>query len=149
MPQALKFFEETAPTMPSYLRYVAPTGIARLALYMNPDDFLPIAEKGTYTEENLKMTKAITAWKGYNENIVDEANEINNNIDKTIDITFPSNIPLMIFTTKDETANKGAKTNITFYNTQLDTGVSNKLITMEGHHYLHWKNYKEMSDQKN
>ena len=47
LPQALEYFGETVPTMPKYLSYVAPTGIARLALYLTPDNFLPISEKGT------------------------------------------------------------------------------------------------------
>ena len=42
------------------------------------------------------MTKAISAWKGNNKNVVDEANEINNNIDKTDDMKFHSNMPVFI-----------------------------------------------------
>ena len=53
-PQALGYFRESAPTMPKVLSVVAPVGIARLALYISPDDFLPIAEEGTYSKENLK-----------------------------------------------------------------------------------------------
>ncbi|MEK5325978.1 hypothetical protein [Aeribacillus sp. FSL M8-0254] len=41
LPQALEYFGELAPTMSEYMRYVSPTGIARLALYIIPDDFLP------------------------------------------------------------------------------------------------------------
>ncbi|MED1438970.1 alpha/beta hydrolase [Aeribacillus composti] len=41
LPQALEYFGESAPTMSEYMRYVSPTGIARLALYIIPDDFLP------------------------------------------------------------------------------------------------------------
>lgn len=41
LPQVLEYFGESAPTMSEYMRYVSPTGIARLALYIIPDDFLP------------------------------------------------------------------------------------------------------------
>src|SRR5690625_7977077 len=34
LPHALKYFGETSPTMPKYFSYLAPTGIARLALYI-------------------------------------------------------------------------------------------------------------------
>ncbi|RDW15523.1 hypothetical protein [Oceanobacillus chungangensis] len=64
-------------------------------------------------------------------------------------MTLPSVLPEMIFTKKDENGNEEDKSNITFLNTQLDNGESNKLVTMEGHHYLHWMNYKEVSDQVN
>ncbi|KQL33731.1 alpha/beta fold hydrolase [Psychrobacillus sp. FJAT-21963] len=146
LPQALEYFGETVPTMPKYLSYVAPTGIARLALYLTPDNFLPISEKGTYTEENLRMTKAISSWKGYNKNVVNEANEINNNIDKTIDMTFPHDLPVMIFTTKEENVNGDGKSNINFYKAQIQNIDVHNLVTIEGHHYLHWTHYMEMSE---
>lgn len=148
-PTLPQWFGEHTHTMPKYLSYVAPTGIARLALYLTPDNFLPIADKGTYTEENLRMTKAISAWKGYNKNVVNETNEINNNIDKTIDMTFPSDIPVMIFTTKEEIVNEEGKSKINFYKTQIQNIDVNKLVTIEGHHYLHWTHYKEMSEHVN
>ncbi|RDW16498.1 alpha/beta hydrolase [Oceanobacillus arenosus] len=149
LPQALEYFDESVPSMPSYLRYVAPTGIARLALYLSPDNFLPIADEDTYTEENLKMTKAISAWKGYNKNVIDEANRMKYNIETTKDMTFSPELPVMIFTTEDKNENEEVKSNATFYRTQLDTGASNKLVTMEGHHYLHWTNYEEMNEAVN
>ena len=149
LPKALEYFGETAPTMPKYFSYVAPTGIARLALYLIPDNFLPIAEEGTYTEENLKMTKAISAWKGNNKNVVDEANEIKSNIDKTVDMKFPSNMPVLFFTTKEDKVTEDGKNNVTFYETQLTNSPSSKIVTLQGHHYLHWTRYKEMSKDVN
>jgi hypothetical protein len=145
LPQALEYFGETAPTMPKYLSYVAPTGIARVVSYLIPDNILPIAEEGTYTEENLKKTKAITAWKGNNKNVVDEANEIKSNIDKTIDMKFPSDMPVLFFTTIEDKVTEDGKNNVTFYETQLTTSPASKIVTLQGHHYLHWTRYKEMS----
>jgi hypothetical protein len=148
LPQALKYFNESAPAMPNYLSYVAPTGIARVAVYLNSDDILPIAEDGTYSNENLRMTKVISSWKGYNRNVVNEANEIKENIEKTAAMVFPSDVSVMIFTTKDN-KNKEGKSKITFYRDQLDNGAENKLISFEGHHYLHWSRSKEMSEAVN
>ncbi|WP_110929582.1 alpha/beta fold hydrolase [Bacillus massiliglaciei] len=149
LPQAPAYFDEAVPIMPEYLRYAAPAGVARLALYFIPDDFLPIAPKGTYSEENLKMTKAITAWKGNNKNVVDEANEINQTIAKTENLHFPQNMPLLIFAAeKDKEAKKGQK-NVAFYETQLTNSPASKIILMNGHHYLHWTRSKEMSKEVN
>ena len=145
LPKALEYFGETAPTMPKYLSYVAPTGIARLVSYLIPDNILPITEDGTYTEENLKMTKAITAWKANNKNVVDEANEIKSNIDKTVDMRFPSDMPVLYFTTKEDKVTEDGEYNVTFYETQLTNSPASKIITLQGHHYLHWTLYKEMS----
>ncbi|MFB5285397.1 alpha/beta fold hydrolase [Peribacillus sp. Hz7] len=149
LPKALNYFGEAAPAMPQYFGFMAPTGIARLALYLIPDNFLPIAEEGIYTEENLKMTKAISAWKGNNKNVVDEANEINSNINKTVDMKFSSNMPVLFFTTKEEKVTEEGKNNVTFYETQLTNYPASKIVTLQGHHYLHWTRYKEMSKEIN
>lgn len=147
LPKALGYFGETAPTMPKYFSYVAPTGIARLALYINPESFLPIADDGTYSEENIKITKAISAWKGYNKNVVAEANEIENNIGKTVDMKFPTNMPVILLTTKEDKETEDGKNIVTFYETQLTNSPASKIVTLDGHHYLHWTLYKEISDE--
>src|SRR3954470_7210254 len=61
-------------TMPKF--HVAPTGITRLALFLIPDLFLPLAEEDIYSEENLKMTKAISVWNSFNKNVANETNNI-------------------------------------------------------------------------
>lgn len=146
-PQALEYFGESAPATPEYFRYVAPSGLARLALYIYPKGFLPVADDGTYSEENQKRTKAITAWKGYNKNIVMETNELSSNIEKTRDMTFPANMPILIFTTKEDKVTEDGKNNVTFYETQLTDNPASKIITFDGHHYLHWTHYMEMSKE--
>lgn len=149
LPKALEYFKEAPPTMPNYLSYLAPTGIARLAVNMMADNFLPIAEDGTYSKENLNITRAISAWKGYNRNVVDEANEIRNNIHKTVHMIFPSEMPVLFFTTKEERVNEEGKSNITFYETQVTNHSASKVVTLEGHHYLHWTQSKTISNHLN
>lgn len=149
LPKQLDYFDESAPTMPKYMSFLAPTGIARLAMYITPGEFLPIADEGIYSNKNLKMTKMISAWKGYNKNIVAEANEIKENVEKTIDMLFPSDLPVMIFTTKKERKTEDGKSNISFYQRTLSNLDSKKLVALEGHHYLHWNRYKVISKEVN
>ncbi|MGG4491216.1 alpha/beta hydrolase [Metabacillus idriensis] len=149
LPKAFEYFNESPPTLPKYTSFAARTGITRLALSITPDEFLPIAHKGTYSEENVKLTKTISAWKGYNQSVVNEANEIRNNIKKTKDLAFPPTIPVMIFTPDKKEANEEGRSNKTFYQTQLRNAAENKLVILEGHHYLHWTRYKELSDHVN
>lgn len=149
LPRMVEYFNESAPTMPNLMGTLAPTGIVRLAVIAASNNFLPIADKGTYTDENLKFTKLISSWKGYNKNIVAEANEISNNIDKTINMDFPTEIPVMIFTTKKDKTTEDGKSNITFYGTYLSNLTTSKLVALEGHHYLHWTRYKEISELAN
>ena len=35
----------------------------------------------------------------------------------------------------------------TFYETQLTNSPASKIVTLQGHHYLHWTRYKEMSKE--
>jgi pimeloyl-ACP methyl ester carboxylesterase len=149
LPKALKYFKEDTPNIPSLMSALAPSGLARLALLTNPNQYLPLAEKGTYTAKNLKMTKAISSWKGYNKNVIDEAKELNNNINKTVDMSFPSKMPVMIFTRKIDKEAKEGKSNVTFYQNQLSHVSSQKLVVLQGHHYLHWTKYSEMSKYVN
>ncbi|KGR76951.1 alpha/beta fold hydrolase [Ureibacillus sinduriensis] len=149
LPGVLEYYGESAPTMPEYLSYLAPTGIARLAVYMNPESILPIAEDGIYTESNLKMTKRLSAWNGYNKTIVNEANEIESNIEVTEEMKFPADMPILIFTTKENNKTDNDKNKVTFYETQLTHSPGSKVITLEGHHYLHWTQYKEMGKEVN
>ena len=134
-------------TIPKF--HVAPTGIARLALFLIPDLFLPLAEEDIYSEENLKMTNAISVWNSFNKNVANETNNIHHNIDKTIDMMFPSDIPVMIFTTKEENVNEDGKSKINFYKTQIQNINVNKIVTIEGNHYLHRTHYMKMSEHVN
>lgn len=149
LPQVVEYFNESAPTMPRYLSVLAPTGIARLAVYMNLEEYLPNTDKGTYSDDNLKMIKIISAWNLGNKNIVAEVNEMNHNIDKTIDMSFPPEIPVMIFSKKDDKVTEDGKTIVSFYQTQISHLPINKLVVLEGHHYLHWSRYKEISETVN
>ncbi|MFE4524918.1 alpha/beta fold hydrolase [Cytobacillus firmus] len=149
LPQIEEYFNESVPTMPRYLSILAPTGIARLAVYMNPEEYLPNADKGTYSDNNLNVTKSIAAWNLGNKNVVAEVNEMNHNIDKTIDMSFPSDIPVMIFSEKDDKVTEDGKTIVFFYQTQIRHLPSHKLVVLEGHHYLHWSRYKEISENVN
>lgn len=126
---------------------MAPTGIARLLAYVTPETILPLAEKGTYTEVNLKTAKSIAAVKYINKTVVNETNEIKNNFDLTTNMAFPSDLPVMIFTPEEQFVE--GKSKIDFYDGQLQNIKTNKIVVLEGQHYLHWTHYKEMSENLN
>lgn len=128
--------------IPKFMGYIAPMGIVRLVSYLIPGFITPSAEKGVYSEENLKMTKAITASRTFNKNIVDETNKIGQNIDETISMRFPSKMPVLLFNMEQNKVNEDE--NNDFYKTEKI-----KIVTLKGNHYLHWTRYKEMSRQVN
>ncbi|MFU8691687.1 alpha/beta fold hydrolase [Rossellomorea sp. FS2] len=145
LPGALDYFNESPPAMPGFLKYVAPSGIGRLALMIDSRNFLPEAGEGTYSKENLDQTKAISAWKGYNRNVVAEANAIKKNIDQTKDMAFPADMPVLFFTKEAGKTTADGKNNVTFLETQLTTEPASRVVPLDGHHYLHWTRSVEMS----
>lgn len=149
LPQAVEYFGEAVPQMPKYMSLIAPGGLARIAAYIVPSDILPVADKGTYSAENLKLTQRITAWKAYNRNVVNEARELEHNIEITKEMVFSSDLPVMIFTTEPDKVTADGKTNITFYEDQLKHVRTHQLIPLKGHHYLHWTHYRKIAEDVN
>ncbi|MEO2204823.1 alpha/beta hydrolase [Paenibacillus pabuli] len=146
LPAALDYFNESPPSMPSYMRYVAPAGLARLVISLDDRSYLPLANEGTYSDENLAMTKAITAWRGYNKNVVQETNELGDNVRKTAHMSFPSDMPVLFFSRDDGRVREDGRSPFTFLQTQLTDHPASTIIPLQGHHYLHWTRFKEMSE---
>ncbi|MGP1908757.1 alpha/beta fold hydrolase [Metabacillus sp. JX24] len=145
-PKAFDFFNEKAPSVPSFVRAASVLGAARWAAAFTPEDFLPIAEEETYSEENKSMTKRITAWKSYHKNVIDEANELSRSAEKTEDMTFPPHIPVMIFQAEDKDQKAKDEKIKTFYLDQMSHAQEHKLVSLAGHHYLHWTKSAEISE---
>ena len=146
MPNMREYFGESSHTSPKYMAWMAPTGIVRLALLTTSHSFLPLAEEGIYSKENLKLIKMISGWKLGNKNIVSEVNEIQNNLDKTIKMSYPKELPVLIFTKEGSKKREDGKTSVSFYETYLNDLDSGKVIVLEGHHYLHWTCSEEMAN---
>lgn len=145
LPQVVDYFNESIPTIPRYISVLASTGATRLAVYLNSEKYLPEAENGTYSLENLEKTKILSAWNVGNKNIIAEVNEINHNIDKTVNMSFPTDIPVLIFTKYSDRITTNGKTMEAFYQKQINHLSTKKLVVLRGHHYLHWSNFKEIS----
>ncbi|MGI6128214.1 MAG: hypothetical protein ACOYEF_14960 [Planifilum sp.] len=87
--------------------------------------------------------------EAFNKNVVSEVNELKNNMDKTADMRFASDLPVLLFTTKEDKVSEDGKNLGAFYKTQLTDSPSSKVVALEGHHDLHWTRYKEMSKEVN
>ncbi|MCM1991452.1 alpha/beta fold hydrolase [Oceanirhabdus seepicola] len=149
MPNMCEYFGEPSKTLPKCTAWAVPTGIARLGLLITPDSFLPIARDGAYSKDDLNLIKMISGWKLGNKNIVSEVNEIQNNLDKTIKMSYPKELPVLIFTYERSKKREDGKTSVSFYETYLNDLDSGRVIVLEGHHYLHWTCSEEMTKEVN
>jgi hypothetical protein len=59
-------------------------------------------------------------------------------------MTFPSDMPVLLFNKEELKVNEDGKTYVNFYQTQKF-----KKVTLKGNHYLHWTRSKEMSEHIN
>jgi pimeloyl-ACP methyl ester carboxylesterase len=147
LPKMGKYFGEQIPSAPGFMGWLAPSGIVRIGIMLDPENYLPVADKGIYSEENLKITKAISAWRLDNKNVISEINELSQNINKTMDMKFPKELPVLLFARKDtKKPREDGKNSINFYETYLKGLYKGELVVLDGHHYLHWSCSDEMSN---
>lgn len=149
LPEMSTYFDESISSMPSYLSAMAPTGIARLLVLIAPDGFLPIDPTASYSDENLKTTKALSSWQGYNKNVVAEGNDIQRNLGITSTMKFSKELPVLIFAKEGSTSRDDGKTTRSFYEVALSDLDNSQIVMFQGHHYLHWTNHQEMSTDIN
>lgn len=135
--------------VPSIAKLVCPLGISRLITIVSPESFISKNIDNTYLKENLDMQKKISSWKGYNKTVINEVNYIERNIETTKEMKFDSNLPLLFFTTCDSNkeARDDGKTSISFYETYITNKSCQKVIELDGSHYLHWNCSEEMTEE--
>ena len=152
LPSQFQYFEQDKYTgVPNVAKLVCPLGISRLVTLISPEMFISQNINGEYEDENLQMQKKISAWKGYNSTVINEANAINSNIEKTIDMSFDSDLPLLFFTIREQSDKKrdDGKTSTSFYETYITNDSCQKVIEMDGKHYLHWNCSEDMCEEVN
>ncbi len=145
LPKALSYYKETLPSIPSFVKLLAPSGIARIAISLSPESLISDNELNVYSKDNLAQQKALSAKVAYNKTVLNESKELEKNINDTQDILFPTDLPVLIFDSNPE----GEKVSSKFYNTYLANLKNQSVIYMEGHHYLHWTKAAEIADCTN
>ena len=141
LPKMVEYFDEGCPQeMPLIAGQLSSIGVMRLMTLLASDNFISDNSKHYYTEENLTMQKCIASWKSSNKNVIDEINHISDSISKTHDMTFQDNLPVLLFSSDDSelTPREDGKTSLSFYETYITNPTLQKVITLNGPHYLHW-----------
>lgn len=127
MPIQCAFYNGSYPEVPLILGEASKLGVMRLAVTLKPDYFLPRTQEGIYSNKTLDNMKKITAWQGYNTNIVDEMSRLEENFNKAVTMKIPEGIPALIYTVPGKSP---------LYEEYLD---STYIIELDGPHYLHWE----------
>lgn len=146
MPNQMTYFDGEYKKVSPLMSYIAPTGVARLAMIIMPDSFLPKTPDGTYTKDERRLIKTITSWKGYNSNIVSEMNEMEDTIKETESMRFRDDMPVLYFMKEAIKKRADGKTRRSMYEIYLTQNNASKIVELDGHHYLHWSNSKQMGE---
>lgn len=148
LPTQVKYFESSNNwNVPFLAKLVCPIGGSRLISMISPQTFISENKENAYSDDNLKMQKKISAWKGYNKTVLNEINYIDKNIKTTFNMKFHRNLPILFFTipSKNEIAREDGRTSISFYQTYITNESCQQAMEMDGTHYLHWSRADDMS----
>jgi len=142
LPKALSYYKEDLPAIPTFVKFLAPSGLARIAISLTPESLISDNEINAYSKHNLEQQKALSARVAYNKTVLNESKDLEKNIKDTKDFLFPADLPVLIFDSNPD----GKEVSSKFYQIYLN-GLKNKsVIYMEGHHYLHWTKATEIAN---
>lgn len=152
LPSMVDYFEEETPKhMSPFIGQLANLGIMRIVAQIEPDNFISDNTNLYYSQENLDLQRTIAGWKANNKNVIDQMNHIDDSIAKTHDMSFSQDLPILFFTQSDEgkKTREDGKTSVSFYETYATNTSIQKVIPLNGPHYLHWTCKEELVEYTN
>lgn len=95
------------------------------------------------------MQKRIAARMGQNATVIDQMNRIGDNLEITKDMKFDSQLPLLFFTRdgSSQEAREDGKSSASFYQTYVTNEGCQRVVPLNGGHYLHWTCSEEMAEE--
>lgn len=143
MPKILSYFGEEAPHMQSEaLGVLCKVGVTRILTCIDPDSFISSNPSDDYSEENILEQKRLASIMAVNKNVISQNNEITNTINKTHDLEYDKNLPLLFFTTSE-------KEKISFFEEYISNETIQKIIAYDAPHYMHWTKSRDMAFEVN
>ncbi len=114
------------------------SGLMRLLKKISGDPYagLPF---DTEIKEQMRM---ISNKNSSNATVMNEMEHISSNFEAAKALTFPKNLPLLLFVQANNTDVEGW---LPLHEGQVKDSVHGKVITLEGGHYLHHTRYKEIA----
>lgn len=138
LPQQIDYFSTDKMMKKKYR--MKQTGLLRLSsIFSNEDD-----ERAGYEKEDLLLINQMELWHTHDKVLKDEGNYIKDNLDKCRCLKFPSNLPvLMILASQNVEIFKDWWKDL--HEQQLSSTMFGKLIVLEGTHFLHFTQSKNIA----
>jgi pimeloyl-ACP methyl ester carboxylesterase len=126
----------------NWQRALAVTGIVRGVSAVAPDFVDPASD--AYTDDELQRMRLMTSWNYGNPAVADETARIANDSAALRGVTYPADLPVLAFIADDKSDATAAKTSAA--QNLLKNVARHEVVTLEGHHYLHWTQSKRMAE---
>lgn len=119
-------------------KFLNKSGIMRLLQKIGGDPYAGLA----FDEHTKQQMKMIAGRNAYNDTVVNEMEHIKENFIAAQALTFPKELPLLLFVQSDNT---DVADWMKLHEEQVKDSVYGKLVPLEGGHYLHHTRSKEIA----
>ncbi|MGE7091013.1 alpha/beta fold hydrolase [Lysinibacillus sp. NPDC048646] len=119
--------------------FVEKSGLLRLIMKVSGDPYAGLA----FDAQTVEQMKMISNKNMYNATTLNEMEHISSNFKGAQDLSFPKDLPLLLFV---QANNEGVEGWIPLHEEQVKDSVHGKMIPMEGSHYLHHTQFKEIAE---
>ncbi|MCL6605001.1 MAG: alpha/beta hydrolase [Paenibacillus sp.] len=139
--------DSSVPTQPGMdvkfpskkLEFLKKSGLLRLMLKLGTDPYAALS----FDDKTVEQMKLISNINMNNDTILNEMDHISSNFKGAHNLTFPKDLPLLLFVQANNEEIKGW---IPFHEGQIKDSVHGKVIIMDGSHYLHHTKFKEIAE---
>nr|WP_198957545.1 alpha/beta hydrolase [Paenibacillus selenitireducens] len=115
------------------------SGLQRLMVKFGGDPYAGLA----FDDHTVEQMKMLSNKNSNSSTMLNEMDHISSNFKGAQGLTFPKDLPLLLFVQAD---NQGVPGWIPLHEGQIKDSVHGKVIIMEGSHYLHHTKFKEIAE---
>ncbi|WP_019910900.1 alpha/beta fold hydrolase [Paenibacillus sp. HW567] len=119
------------------IEFLEQSGLLRLIKKVSGDPYAGLP----YDDETKDQMRMISNKNSNNSTIMNEMKNFSANFKAVKNLTFPKNLPIILFVQANDTETKGW---IPLHEEQIKNSVHEKVVTLEGNHYLHHTKSKEI-----
>lgn len=136
-------------------KFMDATGLTRLSYVSGNPMIMEMEASGSYSKEDIKILKDLTNKKQVTRALFNEIKAFYENFQSLYDVKFPEDKPVLFILSKDTCEKTKLELNKRGYDTTWEglheEVISNtniqKIIYLEGQHYLHWTQAEEIAEQ--
>lgn len=122
------------------------TGTARILFSLKPR-MLGNYEIPEYSKNDRKMLKIFACWNFGNPTIWNEEKAVTENCKNLYNRTYPNDIPVtLILSNTTVQSSKSNPSWLKMHENQIQGKPYNELVILDGYHYIHWNNSKQIAD---